>query len=216
MKQNRDVAISETLKWEGGYTNHPQDPGGPTNWGITLADAKKYWKKGATAQDVKNMPKQVAIDIYASKYWRTKYYDCDKLASGVDLAVFDFGVNSGPLRAKQHLDKAVGGPSEDTINKICDSRMAFLKRLTIWPTFGKGWTNRVKGIRSKSLELAKKPETAVAEGSIFAGISAAFVAAVSFFQDYWMEISIGTAVTLAIALYLTKRIKEYKNAQKAK
>ena len=66
---NREAAISKTLTYEGGYTNDPRDPGGATNWGITIADANAYWKKGATPADVQAMPKSVAIDIYREKYW---------------------------------------------------------------------------------------------------------------------------------------------------
>lgn len=152
---NKNIAIAETLKWEGGYSNNPSDPGGPTNWGITIADARKYWKKDASAADVKLMPKSVAIDIYASKYWKTPQYDCDKLESGVDLAVFDFGVNSGPARAKKYLLESVGGSAEETVIKLCDKRLAFLKGLQTWPVFGKGWVRRVAGIKSKALALAK-------------------------------------------------------------
>jgi lysozyme family protein len=160
MKANRNEAIAITLKWEGGYSNHPADPGGPTNWGITIADARKYWKKNATAADVKAMPKQVAIDIYANKYWKTQYYDCDSLASGVDLAVFDFGVNSGPSRARRYLDKAVGGPAHNTIDKLMDARMEFLRGLSTWKTFGVGWTRRCTDIRKESHRLASKPAVA--------------------------------------------------------
>ena len=127
MINNREACIKETLKWEGGYSNHPSDPGGATNWGITIIDARKYWKANATPADVKAMPLSVAIDIYTKRYWRTPYYDCDKLNAGVDLAVYDFGVNSGPARAKKYLDKAVGGTDQETIKKLCSSRLAFLQ-----------------------------------------------------------------------------------------
>src|SRR3990167_407094 len=164
-QHNREAAIKETLKWEGGYTNDPQDPGGPTNWGITLADAKRYWKKDADAEDVKNMPLNVAVDIYRSKYWKTSYYDCDNLASGVDLAVFDFGVNSGPSRAKKYLDMSVGGSPKDTINKIFDKREEFLRGLSIFPRFGKGWLNRTRDLRAKSLKMASQPVVSTQTGA---------------------------------------------------
>ena len=157
MKTNRDQAIRTTLKWEGGYVNHPNDPGGPTNWGITIADAKKYWKPDPSLQDMKKMPIEVAIDIYVTKYWKTPYYDCDSLDNGVDLAVFDFGVNSGPSRSKKYLDMSVGGSATETINHLMDHREAFLKGLKIFPTFGKGWLNRTKDIRSVALKMALQP-----------------------------------------------------------
>ena len=177
MIENREVAIKECLKWEGGYSNDAADPGGPTNWGITIADARKYWKKNATAADVKSMPQSVAIDIYRNKYWKTSYYDCDTLKAGVDLSVFDFGVNSGPSRAKKYLDKAVGGTDEETIQKINDARLKFLQGLSTWHVFGKGWGRRVAGIRAKSLELAKnKPVAKKSQLPILAGSLAAISA----------------------------------------
>lgn len=211
MKESRNLVIAETLKWEGGYTNHPSDPGGPTNWGITLADAKKYWKKNATATDVKNMPKDIAIDIYRSKYWKTPYYDCDKLEAGVDLAVFDFGVNSGPERAKRYLDAAVGGDAQQTINRLCDARMKFLQGLAIWPAFGKGWTNRVKGIRSKAIQMASEPSKPPAvEGGIIAAILGALAASWEFVKEHPIEIGLGAAATAAILVFLVRRYKKWK------
>ncbi len=125
-----------------------------TNWGITIWDARKYWKPTATAADVKAMPKSVAIDIYKQKYWKTDYYNCDTLADGVDLAVFDFGVNSGPSRAFAALKASVGGPVVDTIDKICAYRMNFLRQIGTWSHFGVGWTRRVTGIQGAAHRMA--------------------------------------------------------------
>ena len=80
-------------------------PGGPTNWGITIHDARAYWKEDATAADVRNMPVEVAKDIYRSKYWDAMR--CDELPAGVDYAVFDYGVNSGIGRAGKVLRRLV-------------------------------------------------------------------------------------------------------------
>ena len=151
---NKDLSITITLQWEGGYGNDPADPGGPTNWGITIFDARKYWKPNATASDVQAMPKSVAIGIYQQKYWKTQYYDCDNLADGVDLAVFDYGVNSGPSRAYAALMASVGGPPSDTVQRICAYRMNFLRRLGTWSHFGAGWTSRVNGIQAAGLRMA--------------------------------------------------------------
>ena len=101
-----DEALRRVLVHEGGYSNHPSDPGGPTNWGITIHDARAYWKKEATAADVRNMPVDVAKDIYRSKYWDAMC--CDNLPVGVDYAVFDYGVNSGIARAARVLQRLVG------------------------------------------------------------------------------------------------------------
>jgi len=152
MKENRDKAISVTLKWEGGYVNHPSDPGGATNYGITIHDVRKYIKADATPADVKAITKQQAIEIYTEKYWKNRYYNCDNLESGVDLAVFDFGVNSGPSRALKFLKKY------KTADAICDARLAWLKTLKTWPTFGKGWERRVVDIKKECRKLANGPQ----------------------------------------------------------
>ena len=180
---NREAAIKATLKWEGGYSNDAADPGGPTMYGITIADARKYWKKNATAADVKAMPLDIAVDIYRTKYWKTTYYDCDKLASGVDLAVFDFGVNSGPSRAKKYLDASLGSSDTATVNKIFDKREEFLRGLSTFPVFGKGWMNRTKDLRKVALGMVGKPiinkidtETATTGAVVATGVGAAMVA----------------------------------------
>jgi lysozyme family protein len=158
------------LAHEGGYTNDPQDPGGPTNFGITIFDARKYWKPAATAADVKAMPISVAKDIYRQKYWAAMR--CDELPAGVDDTVFDYGVNSGIARSGKVLRRVIEMPDTDwhvtdevlaavkkrdaqlIIMSINDERLKFLQRLEIWPTFGKGWSRRVAEVKAFSLQLA--------------------------------------------------------------
>lgn len=150
--QNRELSIQKTLKYEGGYTNHPNDPGGPTNWGITIADARHYWKPDADADDVRGMPLSVAVEIYRKHYWSPA--GCDGLPAGMDFAVFDFAVNSGITRATTYLSKTSG----DTITRIeqlCDARLQFLKGLKTWPVFGKGWGSRVADVKQAAKLMAK-------------------------------------------------------------
>src|SRR5882757_3410774 len=106
MKSSYDIALKAVLEDEGGYSNDAGDPGGPTNWGITIYDARAYWKKNATAADVRAMPLEVAKDIYRAKYWDAM--DCDDLPAGVDYCVFDYGVNSGIGRSAKVLQRLVG------------------------------------------------------------------------------------------------------------
>ena len=163
-----DEALRRVLVHEGGYSNHPSDPGGPTNWGITIHDARAYWKTQATAADVRSMPVEVAKDIYRSKYWDAMR--CDDLPAGVDYAVFDYGVNSGIGRAVRVLQRLVGtdvdgevGPNTiaatarmaavKLINQICDERLAFLQGLETWGVFGKGWGRRVREVRVAALAM---------------------------------------------------------------
>jgi lysozyme family protein len=174
-----ESALTRLLSHEGGYSNHPSDPGGPTNFGITIHVYRQFVNPNATAADVKAMKVSEAKSIYRAKYWDAQR--CDELPAGVDYAVFDYGVNSGIGRSKKVLQRVVGvtadgvlGPQtmraveakkpSDIINGICDERIAFLKRLKTWPVFGKGWGRRVSECRSISLAMAEKPQ-AIPEAS---------------------------------------------------
>lgn len=157
------------LKSEGGYTNNARDPGGPTNWGITIYDARMYWKKDATAADMKAMPLSVAQAIYKPKYWDS--LACDQLPGGLDYTVFDYGVNSGIARSGRVLRLQLGLPQNDwhvtpdvlaaiakhdpamLIQAINDERLNFLHHLSTWDEFGKGWGSRVKSVDSISLHM---------------------------------------------------------------
>jgi lysozyme family protein len=165
-----DEALARLLVHEGGYTNHPADPGGPTNFGITLADARAYWKRDASAADVRAMPLAVAKDIYRARYWDA--LACDALPAGVDYAVFDYGVNSGIGRAarvlQRILDVAPDGrigastigaarsrDASSLVDAICDERLAFLQGLRTWPVFGNGWGRRVREVRAAARAMAQ-------------------------------------------------------------
>jgi lysozyme family protein len=165
-------AIRRLLIHEGGYTNHPSDPGGPTNFGITIHDYRKYVKPGATAADVRAMKLDEAKAIYRAKYWNATR--CDALPAGVDYAVFDYGVNSGIGRAGKVLRRvlklaaststvtgevaAAAGAVDAAwlVTAICDERLRFLKALRTWPVFGKGWGRRVAEVKAYALALARR------------------------------------------------------------
>jgi lysozyme family protein len=179
-------AIGRLLKSEGGYVNHPSDPGGPTNFGITLSDYRKYKKPGATAADVRRMKVSEAKDIYRGKYWDA--IRGDDLPAGVDYCLFDYAVNSGTGRAPKALQRvlAVGvtghvdddtiaaaneADAKDIINGVCDERLRFLKGLKTWGVFGKGWARRVSEVRAAALAMADShadAETAPQSGKAFA------------------------------------------------
>lgn len=155
MKDNFDACLAQILKYEGGYTDHPSDPGGATNLGITRATLSAWRGRSASKADVKALTVQEAGEIYRSAYWNK--INGDTLAYGVDLCVFDAAVNSGPKRAHDWLMASIGGKDTETINRMCDVRLAFLQGLLTWRTFGKGWTNRVKDVRATALRMAVTP-----------------------------------------------------------
>lgn len=165
------LCIPLVLKHEGGYVNHPKDPGGATNKGITQ---KTYdgWrdKHGQPRQSVRSITDQEVQAIYRRDYWDA--ISGDSLPPGVDYCVFDFAVNSGINRASRYLQEVVRVPADgkigpatiaaakalparDVVNRVCDARMAFLRRLDTFPTFGRGWTARVDEVRVKALGWAQ-------------------------------------------------------------
>ena len=166
-----DEALMRVLAHEGGYSNHPSDPGGPTNFGITIHDYRTYVKLNATAADVRAMKIGEAKAIYRGKYWDAMR--CGELAPGVDYCIFDYGVNSGIGRAAKALQRLVGtgvdgkigdatiaaaraASAEKLINQICDERLAFLRGLRTWNVFGTGWGRRVREVRAAALAMAAK------------------------------------------------------------
>ena len=174
MNANFARSLASVLRHEGGYSNHPEDKGGPTNLGITLATFRKWVKKDGTVADLKSMTREQAAKCYRAVYWNG--IKGDDLPGGIDYAVFDFAVNSGPTRAAKALQAVLGVEQDGAIGPVtlaaaraadpikvvkalCDQRMAFLRKLSNWPTFGKGWSSRVEDVRFDAIQLttAAKP-----------------------------------------------------------
>lgn len=170
MNRNFERALALVLKHEGGWADHPKDPGGATMKGITIAVYRKHVNPNATKADLRKISDAEVRYIYRKLYWDK--VRGDDLPDGVDYAVFDFAVNSGVSRASKFLQAVlkvrqdgVVGPgtieaarkadAATVINRICDDRMTFLKGLGTWGTFGKGWTSRVAGVRAEALSMAK-------------------------------------------------------------
>lgn len=168
MDRNFARSLSLVLQHEGGWSDHPKDPGGATMKGITLATFRRYVESTATKDDLRHITDAQIASIYRRQYWDA--VKGDDLPDGIDYAVFDYAVNSGPGRAAKHLQSIVGAKQDgqiglDTISKtkamlrasvingLCDKRMAFLRGLSTWPTFGKGWTSRVSAVRSVALAM---------------------------------------------------------------
>jgi len=149
-----DQAFERLIGHEGGYVNHPNDPGGETNWGITLRTAREH---GYTGQ-MRDLTREQAKDIYRRAYWlRVK---ADQYNSAIAFQVFDAAVNHGIKQAVRWLQRAVGvtddgfiGPvtvaaaraanPSDVLARFNAQRLDFYTKLSTWPAFGKGWVRRV-------------------------------------------------------------------------
>lgn len=170
MDKNFPQSLKYTLQWEGGYTNHPSDPGGPTNFGITIHDYRRYINPKGTAADVKNMKLAQAAVIYKTKYWDLQH--CERMPSGLDFAMFDYGVNSGIGRSqkvlqrilKVQVDGIIGAKTlaamdaqdpQYLIRALCAERLRFVKSLRTWSVFGKGWGRRIAGVEDQALAMLR-------------------------------------------------------------
>lgn len=221
--ENFEEALRHLLIHEGGYSNHPSDPGGPTNYGITLADYRKYVKRDGKAEDVRAMAVTQAAAIYRKRYWDAVRGDA--LPRGVDYCVFDYAVNSGVGRAGKVLRRALkltaqssaitgevvaaatAADATSLIATICDERLAFLQSLKTWDVFGAGWTRRVKEVRAASLTMVgAKPRPKNLVPAIV--VTSATGGAVAAHQTAMPSIAIALIVAVgvaAIAVWLWRR-----------
>jgi lysozyme family protein len=168
MKENFETALAHVLKHEGGYVNHPKDPGGMTNLGVTKRVWEAWTGKAASEADMRALTPAKVAPLYKSRYWDA--VRGDDLPSGVDYAVFDAAVNSGPAQAAKWLQRAVGvaddgkigpatlaavraKPAADVVAAFTDRRRSFLMSLSTWATFGKGWDRRVTDVANDSAEM---------------------------------------------------------------
>ena len=166
MKNNYEAALAHVLKNEGLWSDNPADPGGATMKGITFAVFKE-WKRNPhlTKDDLKNISDQDVYDLYKQLYWDKVHGD--ELPSGVDYACFDAAVNMGVGRAAKLLQEAVGVTADGVIGQgtlqavskantrsllenFAAEKTAFYKSLSTFPTFGKGWLNRVAEVKTIS------------------------------------------------------------------
>jgi lysozyme family protein len=165
MKENYAKCLAQVLKYEGGYVDHPKDPGGPTNKGVTQA-VYDSWRKANNllTQSVRNISDSEVDAIYRQEYWAP--ISGDDLPAGIDFAVFDYAVNSGVSRAAKTLQSVVGvtqdgviGPATIQATKtyvattVTNKRLAFMQSLSIWPTFGKGWSARIADVKKQIISL---------------------------------------------------------------
>jgi len=165
---NFDSCVAVTLAYEGGFCDNPNDPGGATNFGITLRTLEAFLGHAVTVDAVRTMSSGAAIEIYRANYWNQMR--CGDLPAGVDLMVFDFGVNSGNATAVKALQELVGvtadgaiGPATlravagtnpgSLVNGLGRARLAYLRGLKTFADFGDGWTRRVDDVQQKAQQM---------------------------------------------------------------
>ena len=168
MKSNYDKCLKTILHHEGGYVNHPKDPGGETNLGVT----KRVYEEHGGTKDMKDLLVEDVAPIYKKGYWDKM--KGDDLPGGLDLCVFDFGVNAGPGRAAKFLQSMIGttvdggiGPNtlakvdeyirengeHESVKKYQEMRQKYYEQLSTFDTFGKGWTRRVEETTKLALDI---------------------------------------------------------------
>ena len=168
MQANYEKCLEAILHHEGGYVNHPKDPGGETNFGVT----KKVYDAWGGTKDMKDLLIEDVAPIYKKNYWHK--VKGDSLPAGLDLCIFDFGVNAGPGRAAKYIQTQIGtiadggiGPNtlskldeyvaraglEKTITEYQRVRQDYYESLSTFATFGRGWTRRVQETTKMALEM---------------------------------------------------------------
>ena len=165
---NWQKCLETILHHEGGYVNHPKDPGGETNLGVT----KRVYEEWGGTKDMKELTVEDVSPIYKKNYW--DHVKGDHLPAGLDLCVFDFGVNAGTGRAAKYLQKMIGttpdggiGPMtlaklkeyvdakgiEHTVKLYQMGRQKYYESLSTFSTFGRGWTRRVEETTALALKM---------------------------------------------------------------
>lgn len=151
---NFDTAFHKLLGHEGGFVDHPSDPGGATNWGVTQAVARANGYTG----HMRDFPVDMAKAIYWRQYWVP--IKADDLPPAIRYAVFDAAVNSGAKQAVKWLQRAIGvnddgvvGPQTMTfaraanpdfvLRRMLGDRLQFMTDLKTWQAFGRGWARRI-------------------------------------------------------------------------
>ena len=156
------------LASEGGYVNHPSDPGGMTNLGVTKRVWEEWVGRESNEKEMRSLTSEMVEPLYKRKFWDA--CKCDELPSGIDYLVFDFAVNAGVGRSAKILQTAVGVtpdggigpvtlaavnaiPESELVEKFSQAKEDFYRSLNTFETFGKGWLNRVAAVKIKATSM---------------------------------------------------------------
>ena len=162
MIENFQKSLALLLKSEGGFVNHPSDPGGMTNLGVTRRAWESYVQRQVDEAEMRGLTPEIVAPFYKARYWDA--CKCDQLPLGVDYAVFDFAVNAGVSRASKTMQAALGtaadgivGPAtlgvavnadpDEFLEKFSAAKEHFYRGLQTFDVFGKGWLRRVSEVK---------------------------------------------------------------------
>lgn len=173
MADTFDAALKEVLHHEGGFVNHPKDPGGMTNLGVTRRTWESWIGRPTTEAEMRALTPATVAPLYRKRYWDENR--CGRMHPALALCVFDFGVNAGPARAARYLQRLVGakqdgviGPATllavtdfveregaaEAVRQFQKSRETYYRQLPTFATFGRGWLRRVREVETAALRLA--------------------------------------------------------------
>lgn len=221
--------LAITLTHEGGYVDHPRDPGSATNLGVTIGTLSAELGRPATKSEVRALTVEKVRPIYRRRYWLAAH--CDACPPGLDLVNFDGSVNSGVKRGIRWLQKGVGARSDgvwgpetqkkvrqaygnpNAVKSACAARMGFLRALRTWGTFGRGWSRRVADIEARAvimagatqawvLNEARTAKDTAAKQKAGSGASAGAGAATTPFDVPWEAMAAFGLVALLVAALL--------------
>ena len=168
MKSNWKKSFDLMLASEGGYGNHPSDPGGRTNLGVTQRVWEEWVGRESNEKEMRSLTKEMVEPLYKRKFWDA--CRCDDLPLGIDYLVFDMAVNAGVGRSAKLLQHCVGvaadgaigsitiaavksKDTEELIEKFSEARELFYRGLTTFDVFGRGWLNRVSHSNANALQM---------------------------------------------------------------
>ena len=168
MLSNFQTSLILVLKSEGNFVNHPRDPGGMTNLGVTRNVWKEWVKHEVDEAEMRSLTPELVTPLYKARYWDA--CKCDDLPRGVDYVVFDSAVNMGPGRAAKLLQAALGVTADGSIGRatiaaataadpvklleaFSQGKEEFYQSLATFATFGKGWLNRVTHVQDAAEQM---------------------------------------------------------------
>jgi lysozyme family protein len=168
MISNWQKSFELMLKSEGGFVNHPSDPGGMTNLGVTKATWENWVGRASDEAEMRGLTPEKVEPLYKKKYWDA--VRGDELPAGISYLCFDFAVNAGAGRSIKTLQTAVGVTPDggfgaitmaavqavdpvDLIERFSQAKEDFYRSLTTFETFGKGWLNRVADVKVKASSM---------------------------------------------------------------